>query len=314
MVSIKSRKWKRFFSVPCALIDDYIKLADAAALKVILYLLSSESDYNSENDIMSTTGITQAQLNDAIAFWQKHGIVESDSSAVSVEPAVDNSNNGITAKPITKVIHSHLSPADITKMLSDDTSIRHLFDEAEVTLGRILKHSDHETIISLKDYYGFSPMSIITILAYCANLEKTSAKYIESVAKGLFDKGITDFGDIEKEFARLNEIHSFENRVKQSFGLDAKLTTKQKGYIESWKSSGLDVDIIAYACEKCIDATNKISFPYIDKIITSWISKNILTVDDAKNDDTKVSNQRIEKTSSFDIDDFDKFTLGINNK
>lgn len=310
MVSIKTGKWKRYFSVPCALIDDYIKLADAAALKVILYLLSSEADNNSENDIISATGITPSELNNAIAFWQGHGIIESDN--VSTSQAVIL-NDVIVNKPVTKITHSHLSPADIAKMLSDDVSMKHLFDEAEVTLGRMLKHADHETVISLKDYYGFSPMSIITILAYCADLGKTSAKYIEGVAKGLFDKGITDFNDIEKEFERLKDIHSFENKIKVAFGLESKLTPKQKGYIESWKSAGLDVEIIAYACEKCIDATNKVAFPYIDKILTSWVSKNIMTVEDAKNENTAVSNQRIEKTSSFDIDDFDKFTLGISD-
>lgn len=310
MVSIKTGKWKRYFSIPCALIDDYIKIADAAALKVILYLLSSEADENSDNDIISATGITQAEFINAVVFWKKQGIINTD---IDVTDYVQTETPS-TEKNVTKIIHSHLSPADISKMINGDISIKHIFDEAEVILGRMLKHADHETIISLKDYYGFSPMSIISILSYCSNQNKTSPKYIEGVAKGLFDKGITDFNEIEIEFERLKEVRSFENRVKVAFGLESKLTTKQKEYISSWKSLGLDVDIIEYACEKCIDATNKVAFPYINKVLTNWVSENILTVEDAKNEIAPVSNQRIEKTSSFDIDDFDKFTLGISNK
>ena len=114
MVSIKTGKWKRYFSIPCALIDDYIKIADAAALKVILYLLSSEADENSDNDIISATGITQAEFINAVVFWKKQGIINTD---IDVTNYVQTETPS-TEKNVTKIIHSHLSPADISKMIN----------------------------------------------------------------------------------------------------------------------------------------------------------------------------------------------------
>lgn len=315
-LSIKSNKWKRYFSVPCALTDEYLRLADAAALKVFLYLLSSEADENDENDIINATGISKAQLDDAVAFWNQFGIIETDSvGTLFVLKTTSEVKKDVTPeKTVTKIVHAHYNSAEIAKMLESDTDMRHLFDEASTTLGRILKHSDHEMIISLKDYFGFSPMAIIAILAYCVNLDKTSARYIEGVAKGLFDKGITEFKDIESEFERLNEIHSFENIIKQAFGLSAKLTPKQKSYIEAWKEAGFSIELINLACETCIDSINKVYFPYIDKVLSSWADKNITTVEQVSSENNKpVTAQRIEKTHSFDLDDFDKLTLGISD-
>ena len=310
-LGIKPNKWKRFFSVPCVLTDEYLRIADAAALKVFLYLLSSESDECDENEIISRIGITESELEDAVAFWNQLGVLEvslNDGEAIksTLNTEVASSEN----KTVTKIVHTRYSSGDVAKLLENDTDMRHLFDEASTILGRILKHQDHETLIALKDYYGFSAMAIIAIISYCVRLDKTSARYIEGVAKGLFDKNVTEFYDIEAEFARLDEIHSFENKIKQAFGLDIKLTPRQKAYIEAWKDSGYSLGLITLACERCIDSTNKVAFQYIDKILRSWADKNITTVEEANNEN-KPSTQRIEKTHSFDIDDFDKLTLGI---
>ena len=45
-LSLNSAGWKRFFSVPCALVDNYLKLADGPALKVLLYIISSEDSFD----------------------------------------------------------------------------------------------------------------------------------------------------------------------------------------------------------------------------------------------------------------------------
>ncbi|MBQ8623534.1 MAG: DnaD domain protein [Oscillospiraceae bacterium] len=311
-VSIKQGKWKRYFSVPCALTDEYLKLADAASLKVLLYLLASESDENVAEKVISSTGITKTEFDGAVAFWKQYDIIDSDNE-IEINTAVSTADKAKNEQIVAKIVHSHYTPGDIAKMLSDDVNMRRLFDEAEITLGRILKHADRETLICLKDYYGFKPMSIIAILSYCASLDKTSARYIEGVAKGLFDKGITDFSDIEDEFSRLNEVHSFENKVKSAFGLETKLTPKQKSFIESWKALGFDIDMISLASERCIDSTNKIYFPYINKILSSWAENNIFTREEAEKESKPIQNQKIEKTSSFDLDEFDALTLGIDN-
>ncbi len=308
MLSVNSAGWKRFFSVPCALVDNYLKLADGPALKVLLYLLSSENIPDAET-VVSAAGITREAFDEAVSFWKELGVVSVDGEAAQ---AISRPVQSSPTEPVRKVVHSQYSPKDIAEMLQNSAELKGLFTEAEATLGRILKHSDHETLISLRDYYGFSEQSIVLILGYCAEREKTSARYYETVAKSLFERGITDFHSIETEFERLRELNSFESEIRRDFGLEVRLTPQQLQFIESWREMGFGLDMISLARERCVDNTNKIKFAYINKILMSWKDKGILTRDDAEKE-LKPSKSK-DEGHSFDLDEFDMFTLRNSGK
>lgn len=302
--------WKRFFSVPCALVDNYLKLADGPALKVFLYLISCEGKPD-DNSIMSATGLSRESFEDAVMFWKELGVISSDgiptqSDNVTV-PADKPDSPALPSETNAKVVHARYAPKDIAVMLKADQKLMELFTEAEKTLGRILKHADHETLISLRDYYGFDEPSIVLILSYCFGLGKTSARYYETVAKGLFEQGITDFHAIETEFEKKRQEHSFENELRRDFGLETRPTTRQTEYIRTWRNMGFDIGMISLAREKCVDNTNKLSFPYIDKILHSWAEKGIFTPEATCNDTKPPKAQPADR--SFDIDEFENFTL-----
>lgn len=311
-LSVNSSGWKRYFSAPCALVDNYLKLADGAALKVILYLIAVDGQPD-DSDIISATGLSREAFEEAVMFWQSLGVISRDGEAlspVSPSPSVtEPSEPAESSEPAAqnKVVHSRYAPKDIAGMLRTNAALKELFSEAEATLGRILKHADHEILISLTDYYGFDEPSIVLILGYCAGQDKTSARYYETVAKSLFEKGVTDFHEIERELERMNERHGFEAEIRRDFGLETRLTPKQSGFIASWRDMGFGIDMISLARERCVDATNKLSFQYINKILCSWKEKGIATPSAAESE-TKPQKQKEER--SFDLDEFDMFTLG----
>lgn len=307
-LTIDNSQWKRFFSVPCALVDNYLKLADGPALKLFLYLISLEGPLD-ERKITDATGLNSQEIKEAEIFWKNLGIMSSDTPSALPDTSPSHTENTASApSPVgPKIVHSHYQPKDIAEMLSSSPELKELFSEAESTLGRILKHSDHEVLISLRDYYGFSEQAIVLILEYCAGMDKTSARYYETVAKSLFDKGAMDFDSIEEEFSRLKEQHSYENQIRHDFGLEIRLTPKQIKYINSWRDMGFDLDMINLARERCADSANKLSFPYIDRILHSWKEKNITTVEAAQNESKPANTSEMH---SFDLDEFDRFTLG----
>ena len=312
-ITLNSSGWKRFFSVPCALVDSYIKLADGPALKVFLYLISCEGAPDEES-VAKAVGITRNEVDDAICFWKQLGVISggentSPMPAQPAEPAAKE-NEAALNEPKTgavKIVHASYAPKDIAGMLKEDAVLKELFLEAEKTLGRILRHADHETLISLRDYYGFDEPSIVLILSYCSGLGKTSARYYETVAKGLFEKGVTEFHTIEDEFERMREQFGYENEFRRVLGLETKLTSRQTEYANSWRSMGFGLDMIALAREKCVDNLNKLSFPYIDRIMRSWSESGIFTPDAAKNENKPQKAKSTER--SFDIDEFESFTL-----
>lgn len=295
---------KRFFSFPCFIADDYIKLADLAALKLIIYLLSDESDSFENDAVCKRLGISAESLSDALLFWKERGVISEDGAEAPL-PAPE--------KAIKQVWHRGYSAKEIADILDNDGATKELFHEAEQTLGRTLKHADHEMLISLKDYCGFLPPAIILILEYCRDNDKTSARYIETVARDFADKGITDFLDIDAEIKRRSEIKSFEAKVASDFGIDTRLTSKQSQFISSWQDMGFDLSMISLARERCVDATNKLSFPYINSVLKSWADKKIFTPEAAEADVKPQKTSSVDEERSFDIDEFDAFTLGIKN-
>lgn len=308
-VNIQNKK--RFFNFPCFIADDYIKLADASALKLIIYLLSDESDSFDSQAVCKRLGISADSLSDALLFWKERGVVIEDGAQEQEEKAA--APLPPAEKPSVKISHRGYSAKEIADILDSDTATKELFHEAERTLGRTLKHADHEMLISLKDYCGFLPPAIILILEYCRDNDKTSARYIETVARDFADKGITDFLDIDAEIKRRSEIKSFETKVAAAFGIDTKLTSKQSQFISSWQDMGFDLSMISLARERCVDSTNKLSFPYINSILKSWADKKIFTPEAAEAEvKPKGSSQNDESENrSFDLEEFDNFTLGI---
>ncbi len=242
---------KRVFNLPCYIFDKYIKNADEAALKVILCLYSSDEEMLSINDICELTGISYTNCEAAIAFWKSNGeIIECDEVYTDV--------SSITA---SKPKLSKINLAEYTKA---NTNFKSLVSEAEKTLGRILTHYEKEALVILTDYYNFSAPAAILIFEHCAKSEYFSASYAESVASSMHSKGIITYEQLEQEFTKLDDIHSFEGEIKRALGLNAKLTKKQSEYIGKWRDLGFSTVMISLAGERCIDSTNKVSFPYID--------------------------------------------------
>lgn len=311
-LKLNNSKWKRFFSVPCALVDDYIRLADESALKLLLYLLCDEADEIDKSEVCKKLGIKETSFDDAVVFWKEMGVIDSENVAViPVAKAPEVSSVSVSN---VKVRLSY-TPKSISDMIDTDESIRELFSEAERTIGRLLKHAEQELLINLRDYYGFDTQSIILMLEYCRNCGKTSAKAIESFATELFQNGITGFFEIDAEIKRRTEYHTFENEVRRVLFLETKPAAKQSQYISSWQDMGFSVEMIGEARERCVNWTNKLSFPYINKILQTWAEKRIFTLEALEADEAnKVKppvsqNERKPSDSSFDLNEFDSFTL-----
>ena len=59
---------RRFFLVPCYIVDNYIKLADGAALKLLLYMLNSDEPAHSIDAAAAALGLSKDAVSDAAVF------------------------------------------------------------------------------------------------------------------------------------------------------------------------------------------------------------------------------------------------------
>lgn len=288
--------WKRHFSVPCYLFDKYIGVADGNFIKVILCFYAIDDELLNAATISKTAGLTYEQTELALEYWEKQGVIIRQRNE---EPVA------ITDKKTVNIANHKINLSEYSQT---HAQFKQLVVEAELTLGRTLTEYEKETLVILTDYYGYTAPSVILILEHCSKAEHVSAKYIESIAANMHDKGIITYEQLEEEFLRLTDYYTYESQIKRALGISIKLTKKQSNYINSWKSKGFSADMISLAGERCADSTNKISFPYIDKVLANWESKGIFTPEAAEEESATPTSDKKER--SFDLSEYDDFSLG----
>ena len=77
--SLDAGAWNSVFAVPSSVVDKYIKLADGASLKLLLYLLRHGGEQFTEEQLRDALNIKRGgELEDAAMFWFQRGIIRMD--------------------------------------------------------------------------------------------------------------------------------------------------------------------------------------------------------------------------------------------
>lgn len=64
-----------FFAVPCSVVDEHIKLAGAAQLKVLLWFLRHAGENFCDEDMASALSMSPADARDSMQYWIATGII-----------------------------------------------------------------------------------------------------------------------------------------------------------------------------------------------------------------------------------------------
>lgn len=308
--NIDTLKWGRFFSVPCKAIDEHIKKVSGDFYKVLLFILSCETPEISTADIVNGTGVSEDTADNAILYWNQAKIVtiskqqtDSQSSASSdeINPFKGSLENSTPVKYDSK---------EIASIVNTNSEIKILFDQLELALKRTLYRSEQSGYINLYEYYGFSAQAIIILVEYCESIGKSNLRYVETVAKSLFDNGFSDYKDVEKEIKRMSKSRAYEGKIKTLLGISSNLSTKQSQIVENWHQKNISLDLIAEACEITLDNGIKRIFPYMNKILMNWESEGVKSPKDIEKSKPNKTNNK-SKDKSYNIGDFENYSINF---
>ena len=77
---VNSGMWGMMFGVPCIVADNFLKLADEAQIKTLIYVLRNNNRICTSDEIARAIGITPEQAEEALLFWEQANVLDSNSS------------------------------------------------------------------------------------------------------------------------------------------------------------------------------------------------------------------------------------------
>lgn len=316
-------------------IDQYMKDANDAQIKIYLYLLRvlSSNKNCSISDLADQFNYTEKDVLRALRYWEKSGllsldydnskaligvrlldIVAKDAPVVSLAPVVplpirtEDRTENVTVKAAVeapKHVKPQYSTDDLLRFKSD-ASIKELLFVVEQYLGKTLSASEMQTVMFFYDELKFSIDLIDYLFDYCVGRGKKEFRYIEKVALSWADAGITTPKEASNHTGKYDKI---VYAIMKALGKNAFPTDKEAEYVKKWSSEfGFETDIIMAACEKTVLATDSHRFEYADKILSSWFKSGVHHLSDIAALDTAFEKRKKPAAGSVTQPSFKQFS------
>lgn len=274
-------------------IDEYMKDANDAQLKIYLYLLRMMGAglSTSVSDIADKFNHTEKDVLRALKYWEKKRLLslEQDESGsitgirlldASHKPEEDAALSPIVSLPARTEApakeNDFSKPAytlDQLKEFKNKEETAQIIFVAEQYLGKPLSPSEIKTILFFTDRLHFSEDMIDYLIQYCVGKGKKDFRYIEKVAISWAEEGISTPKQAAKAAAKYDKA---VYDIMKELGKSGTPTRAEADFALKWINEyGFSKDIILEACRRTVMATDKHRFEYADSILKNWAKKQV---------------------------------------
>lgn len=334
--------WKSVFAVPSEIVDKHIKLAGAAQLKVILWVLRHAGENFTTEDIAKALSMQPADVRDCMQYWEEMGIISVDGGNIMPTPKnTEDTQPAITSQEKQEVsdIETKTETAETTKIekeqqeqpttpkrvmsrpekpdikylarrMEEDSSIAYLMQSADEIFGRMTSNNDKATLLLIHEYDGLPVEVIIMLLQYAFSIGKANMRYIEKMAISWADEEITSLDRAEKKIKQLTSGREAARLVQRTLGTDEHSPTeKEIAYADRWINIWkFTPEMVRKAYETCVDSKGKYIPKYVNSILDRWHSAGIVTVeqaDEEKNARQSKNKENDKYKATYDIAEFE---------
>lgn len=246
------------------------------------------------------------------------GYAAEPASAYIVEPLREHAretDDEYAAEPSKKAAKKYEKEysADQIKEMQKNDDLKQLLFIAEQYLNKTLTSMEISTILYFHEELGFATELIEYLIEYCVSKNHRSIRYIEKVALGWKDDGITTVRQAKSLSGAYTKSYT---AVMKAFGISGRVLTEiEAGYVDRWtKELAFELDLITEACNRTILATHKPSFEYADSILTSWRQQNVtqrtdlIPLDEQHKKSRSVAQRGKYKAGTITANKFNNFT------
>ena len=292
------------FSLPSKIVDDYINLASQNEIRVILYFFRHTSDGFDIGKCALALGISASDVNDALYFWSKNGILLSESETDLTL------NKPETPKSVTK--NAKPTRLDVANRGLEDEDFAFILRHAQEKFGRNLKSNEASTLLYIYDDLGLDVSVIIFLMQYALNEGRLNIRFIEKTAVDWVNDGVKSVIDAESNIAKKIKFDLAWKRTENAFGIEhRKPSAKEARYSDIWFNEWfLDDEVLKIAYDVCVNAKSKFIFEYCAKTIENWYKEGRTSPEEIKalleKDTTKSQKGKKYDYAGYDLDLYEK--------
>lgn len=313
MYKINPTKYNGVTVIPSEIAEKHLILSSASQLKVIIYAFSKAGDVFDEKMLSEGTGINENEIKDALSYWKDLGFVLSSEESASFGDAPLSGNKAEIKDDKTevkslgslpekrKIPHNNptkLNYGDICTRIGESESVRFLLNEAQLKLGRTIGVSDQSSLILLHDYYGLPAEVILSICEFARTKGKsTNMNYIYKIGVDWSQREIDTIDAADEELKNIEKVNKLWAEFCAGAGISSsKPTTAQEKYLSQWTNEWkFSVTMLVLAFEEMKTHTEKISYSYMHKVLSSWHLKGINTPEKVVEDQEKFMREQENK-------------------
>ena len=97
----------------------------------------------------------------------------------------------------------------------------------------------------------------------------------------------------ESYIAETDRREQEEAKVRRLLQIsDRRPTTTERGYIDKWLTMGYGCDTLALAYDRTVVKTGRLTWAYMDKIVSSWAEQGLRTVEEIEKGDARPAPRR----------------------
>lgn len=306
-------------AIPSVVAEKHLKLASGNQLRVLLAFFKFMCNDDYIEKISEATSLKAAEIIDCLDYWADCQVLVTEKSQRQNSVEGDEQKD-INRKKSNDVHQAHTVSGKPTrdeavKRASGDESLQFLFDEVQKKLSKQITVAQMSTLIWLHDTYGLPIEVILMAVEYAVSEGKKNFSYIEKVCVDWAENDVCDITSAEKRLNQLYMTKSAWNFVRSAFGIDDRRPSKKESeYSDKWVNSfGFTKQMLKAAYDICIDATGKMSFPYIGKILEKWHKDGVKKPEDIKKSYDKPSGDGTNSAKSGTSYDIDKLNSTFND-
>lgn len=305
-------------------LDEYMKDANDAQLKVYLYLLRtmSSNQPTGVSEMADYFNHTEKDILRALKYWEKKQLLALEYNeqgalqGIRFLPIGKSSCMGASEeRPLAPIVPLRIVPEenapkkerptytrDQIRAFKEDGETAQIIFVAEQYLKHTLTGSELQNLYFLYDELKFSCEMIDFLLQYCLDRGSSSFSYINSVAMAWAEEGITTPKQAKAASSRYDKnVYTILKALGKS-GIPQKPEADMA--IRWYREYGFPMEVILEACNRTVMATDSHRLEYCDKILSSWKDSGVHTTADIANRDaafkrSKAVNERPKNVNSF---------------